>query len=329
MKVALDACAQDSECKGGLVCRPYAKGLAKRCLPTCSSVGVNASCPTGTRCEAIGTEHYCMLSDVGRACTQASDCQYACVTSTKYCTSLCNSGSDCPNGWGCMNVSGQNVCVKAAAACDTGAAQDCIVPAACDTSAAMVVSGCTLACSSAADCPQRAQGLPAWTCDGLCRRPSGVYGPLEGGSIPAQWACNLASQVVNVCNDSQHIDFSAFTIPNAPSVNCSSPITTDGLPGDACVDSCRYQGGCPWAFTCSALGSLGASSRIGLCLPGMGAGQVGATCSKDADCFFGYCNRTAKKCSRDCTKDGLCPTGSTCSPAGGPAVEGLAFRRCE
>jgi hypothetical protein len=174
--------------------------------------------------------------------------------------------------------------------------------------------------------------MSPWTCDGLCRRPSSgataIYGPLEGGTAPAQWACNGASQVVSVCGDGQHIDFAAFTIPNPPAVNCSSPVTTDGLAGDACVDSCRYPSGCPLGSMCTALGSVG-SGRIGLCLPALGPGAVGAACTKEADCFFGYCNRSAKKCSRDCTKDGLCPTGSSCVAAGGPSVDGLPFRRCE
>ena len=78
-------------------------------------------------------------------------------------------------------------------------------PAACDTSTSLIVAGCTLACSSPADCPQRAQGMAPWSCDGLCRRPSSgataIYGPLEGGWSPAQYACNIALQVVNVCGD--------------------------------------------------------------------------------------------------------------------------------
>jgi hypothetical protein len=56
---------------------------------------------------------------------------------------------------------------------------------------------------------------------------------------------------------------------------------------------------------------------------------VGAPCTKDGSCFFGYCNRSSGKCSRDCTADGLCPTGSTCTAAGGPPVDGQPFRRCQ
>jgi hypothetical protein len=95
------------------------------------------------------------------------------------------------------------------------------------------------------------------------------------------------------------------------------------------VDSCRYQGGCPFGYACTAVGGLG-MTRIGLCLP-TGTGEVGAACAVDAECVFGYCSGpvSAGKCSRDCTYDGLCPTGSTCLAAGGPAVEGVAFKRCQ
>ena len=272
-----------------------------------------------------------MASDVGKTCSVANDCQFACVTSTGYCTSKCNVGADCPNGWGCQPVGGQKVCVKAAAPCGPGDTGACIVPAACDTSATLSVGGCTLACNTVADCPVRAQGLASWTCDGLCRRPSSgataIYGPLEGGFKPAQYACNLASQPVTVCGDGLHIDFDGFTIPATPSVNCASPVTTDGFPGDACVDSCRFAGGCPYPFACVALGNVG--GRIGLCLPAYGSGEVGGPCTKDQDCFFGYCNRNVGKCSRDCSRDGLCPSGSACMAAGGPSVEGLPFKRCE
>lgn len=219
----------------------------------------------------------------------------------------------------------QRVCVRAEAYCSAQDPSACIVPAACDESPTLIVGGCTLACASASDCPRRAAGLPGWTCDGLCRRPVDVYGPLEGGYTPAQYHCDANGNPVNLCNDAQHIDFDAFTIPPPPPVNCASQQTFDGAPGDACVDSCRYQGGCPHGFACSAVGQV-AGQRIGLCLP-TGPGEVGAACQTDDQCVFGYCS--GGKCSRDCTADGVCPTGSTCVAPGGPTVEGAAFRRCE
>jgi hypothetical protein len=225
-----------------------------------------------------------------------------------------------------------NVCVKAEAPCDSTHTSACIAPSACDMSAAMIVSGCTTACNSAADCPQRAKALTPWTCStaGLCQRPADVVGPLPNGAAPAQYACNASSQVVNVCNDAQHMNFASFTIPSQPAVNCSAMTTTPGVAGDSCVDSCRYQGGCPFGYACTAVGSAN-SARIGLCLPALGGGAVGAACTSSADCFFGYCDGTSMKCTRDCTADGVCPTGSTCTAAGGslPTVEGSPFRKCQ
>ncbi|HVY47276.1 MAG TPA: hypothetical protein VHB21_15415, partial [Minicystis sp.] len=246
------------------------------------------------------------------------------------CTVACVTGADCPNGYGCEGVGSPpvRVCVKAEAPCGPGDTSACIAQAACDVGTNMVVGGCTLACSSASDCPRRAAGLPTWTCDGLCRRPADVAGPLETGYAPAQYACNGAGTEVDVCNDGHHIDFDQFIVPNPPPVSCGATQTTDGVPGDACVDSCRYQGGCPFASACVALGTFdNGATRVGLCLP-TGAGEVGAACSHDRDCVFGYCLTTGR-CSRDCTADGICPGGTTCTAAGGPAVEGQPFRRCE
>lgn len=326
-KHELDLCGGDAECAAPLVCRPMVRGGAKRCASLCAS---SADCPSGTRCQSIDGTTYCAGDDIGRQCSAASSCNFACISSQQICTAECVTGSDCPNGYGCMGVGNPatRVCVKAEEPCAfNDPSSKCIVPAACDESLDMVVGGCTLICDTASDCPRRAAGLTSWTCDGsgICKRPAGVYGPLETGYTPAQYACNLQSSVVNVCNDGLHIDFDTFSIPGEPSVNCGSLMTTDGFPGDACVDSCRYQGGCPFGSACVAVGNVG-NARIGLCLP-TGNKEVGAACSSDKNCVFGYCNNGA--CSRDCTADGVCPTGSTCVAAGGPPVEGAAFKRCE
>ena len=122
----------------------------------------------------------------------------------QYCTAPCVTGADCPNGYGCQPVGSPatNVCVKAEAACSAGDTVKCIAPAACDSSPAMIVSSCTLACNTAADCPVRAIGLPAWTCDGagICRRPPDVYGPLATGER-ASYYCNSGGTVVNEANE--------------------------------------------------------------------------------------------------------------------------------
>ncbi len=317
-KNELDLCAGDAECNAGLICRALYKGGPTRCTPTCTSTCGRA----GARCVTLGSDTYCADSDVGRACTQSTDCNYACVTPGAYCTTTCTSGSDCPNGFGCATVANQKVCVRAEEYC--GGTNSCTI--ACDSS--LVASSCTLSCTSDADCPQRASVLGKWTCgSGYCRRPSDVFGPLGQGET-ASYACNVSNQEVNLCNDAQHIDFTQFTIPSPPSVTCPASQSVDGVAGDACVDSCRYAGACAFGYECTGIGDI-SNARVGLCMPAHGAAEVGASCTTDGDCSFGYCS--SNKCSRDCSADGLCPTGSTCTPVGGsyPTVEGITFKRCQ
>lgn len=313
----LTLCSADGDCESGM-CRPTSiNAPLKRCTRSCSS---NAQCPTGFRCEDIANEQRCAAIDIGRSCSGVGQCNFACLSPLNYCTGTCTSGADCPAGFGCMNVSGNKVCVKTSADCAENNAQ---CAGQCDSS--LIVSSCTMPCASAADCPQRALALPSWTCDGQCRRPGDVFGPLPGGYEPAQWVCNLDSSVVNVCGDGLHIDFDNFSQPAPPAVNCASPTTTDGAPGDACLDSCRLRGGCPYGFGCAALGEVGNQS-IGLCSPA-GAAEVGATCNSPNDCVFSACEGNV--CTRDCSLDGICPSPSACLPAAGANVEGVPRKTCQ
>lgn len=319
LKEDLTLCQTDDQCASGL-CKPMTPSGVRRCTKSCSA---SSQCYSGFRCETEGADQVCRASDIGRACNAAGQCNFACLSPLNHCTSECDNASDCPNGYGCADAGGTKVCVRLSADCAADTSQ-CVAANVCDTS--LVVSSCSMACASAADCPQRASGLPPWTCDGLCRRPPDVYGPLPGGYEPAQWSCNFNGDVVNVCNDGLHIDFDAFTQPAAPSVNCNAPSTTDGLPGDACLDSCRYRGGCAFGFACSGLAEL-SSGRIGLCVYS-GGEEVGSACASNGECAFGLCSE-AGVCSRDCSRDGVCPSGSSCVAQGGPLIEGLPYKICQ
>ncbi len=319
-KIELELCAGDGECKNGLLCRALYRGGPTRCTPTCTQ---NAQCRAGARCLTLGADTYCADADVGRTCSVSTDCNYGCLTPGGYCTTQCLSGSDCPNGYGCATV-GQNgkLCVRAEEYC--GGTNNCTLD--CDTS--IVASGCTLPCSTAADCPQRASVLSPWTCSTYCKRPSDVYGPLAQGET-VSWACNFSNQEVNLCNDAQHVDFVNNTIPAAPAISCPVSQSVDGTADDICADTCRYSGACAFGFECTGVGDI-TNTRVGLCTPAHGSGEVGANCTKDGDCAFGYCG-PSNTCSRDCSADGICPSGSSCTAVGGqnPNVEGIAFKRCQ
>lgn len=317
----LELCAASSDCAAGLSCQPMVRYGPQRCTRSCSD---SSQCMTGTRC--LGG--LCLGDDIGRWCSDETPCSYGCLVGPAYCTAPCVSGADCPGGYGCMEIGTppQRVCIKAEAYCNGTDSSACVVSAACDLSPTLIIGGCTLACSSAADCPQRAAPLPDWSCDGLCRRPADVVGSLPGGYTPVEYHCNAQQQPVNLCNDAMHMDFAQWIIPSPPAVSCQSPMTTPGVAGDACVSTCRYQGGCPFGFACVALGNVG-NERIGLCLP-TGTSEPGTACSSHPECAFGYCG-PSNICSRDCTADGVCPGGQSCVAGEPPGVEGATFRRCQ
>jgi len=320
----LDRCTNDDECQGSSLCRPMWVGGPRRCTKTCTN---SAQCMTGTRCEAIDSERYCAQSDIGRACSSDGDCNGRCMTLRGYCTSECTTGADCPVGYGCTGVGSPPVrmCVKVAVYCGDDASVCAGGAGYCDGS--MWISSCTIPCSTANDCPQRATALgDTWKCtNGFCRRPGDVYGPIPGDE-PTEYLCIGANQVRNVCHDGINTDLDAWYTPNPPYVSCSADRTTQGVPGDSCVDSCRYQGACAFGFACTAISAI-SGQRLGLCLP-TGSGEVGEPCTKHRDCAFGYCNLDTNRCTRDCSADGICPSGSTCT-ATGAYIEGIPFKRCE
>ena len=139
----LDRCANDNECMTGLSCFEYGKGRPKRCTRPCTTVGASAQCPANSRCEKFAPiGNFCVSSDIGRSCSSIDECQFGCLVAQHYCTSACSTGSDCPNGYGCMAVGQQQVCVKLSADCSNDTTK-CIAPSACDTTASLVLAGCT------------------------------------------------------------------------------------------------------------------------------------------------------------------------------------------
>ena len=204
--------------------------------------------------------------------------------------------------------------------CSASNTSKCLSASHCDDQT-LLVGGCTIQCTAATDCPQRAQGLASWTCQDYgvgiaCVRPGEVWGAIPKGET-TQWACDPTNNaVVNLCAD-------ALTFDAAPALSC--PVSTAVLTTGPCIQSCLYTGGCGYGWMCVGRGQLQNGSRIGLCSR-TGMGEIGTFCTTDEQCVFGLCENGF--CSRDCTADGVCPSGKTCTNAGGPAIEGKAWRIC-
>ena len=306
-----DLCASDADCSAPRVCRAMSVGGAMRCTRLCS---MSSQCMAGTRC-TYGTG-YCAFDDDGNPCNGTGQCGDACA-GLGYCTSMCNTALDCPGGWGCVgSSSGGKACVRLDQLCDMANYGACLSQAHCDEQT-MLVGGCTIQCTTVNDCPQRALGLPSWYCQqGACVRPDDVWGAVPKGET-TQWACEpIHNTVVNLCAD-------ALTFDVAPSLSC--PVSVSVPTGGGCVQSCRYAGGCGHGWACVGLADLG-GQRVGICIR-TGFGEVGQGCSANEDCLFGLCD--AGQCSRDCTHDGVCPSGSVCIAAGGANIEGKPYRICK
>ncbi len=307
-----DYCGSDTDCSAPLVCRAMSLGgTVTRCTRSCSTT---SQCMTGTRC-TYGTG-YCAFDDDGMTCNGPGQCVDAC-SGLGYCTSLCTSALDCPGGWGCVAAQGGvKACVRLDQLCSASNYSACLSQAHCDDQT-MLVGGCTIQCTSVNDCPQRASGLPPWYCQqGVCIRPDDVWGAVPKGDT-TQWACEpYNNSIVNLCAD-------ALTFDQAPSLNC--PVSTSVPTSGDCVQSCRYAGGCGHGWACVGLAELG-SQRVGVCLR-TGFGEVGQGCSNNEDCLFALC--AGGTCSRDCTADGVCPSGFACVPGGAPNIEGKAYRICQ
>jgi len=86
-----------------------------QCVCTVPCIDAAGSCPSGMACHFDGgsNQKYCVA--VGNACATGQNPCYSgsCLGDglTGYCTAICNTFADCPAGWLCQDVGGQNACV--------------------------------------------------------------------------------------------------------------------------------------------------------------------------------------------------------------------------
>lgn len=297
-KAYLTKCASDGECASGHCTASGPRFCTKACT-------AHADCANGQICGG----GLCALDDTGQTgCNLASGspCQQYCYGSSsaaaaRHCTHDCASGADCPAGYACSAVgSGKKVCVDIERSCAT--AGDC--PSGLGYCGASGV-GCTAKCESAADCPLRLVGLPAYTCEDkglgfkVCVAPSDVL-----GADPIGTSC-----------------------PATGTNTCRSDGCDTSLSPPQCVERCSVRGGCPVGWGCFPSEDPGPPATASLvCTRATGGGWLGDSCTKASDCATGLC-QSPGYCTRLCV-DGLCPDGMSCSAPLLTADDGTPIKLC-
>lgn len=291
-----DRCTGDGECTSGR-CTPAAPRF---CTKACTA---SSECPDGLQCAG----GICQLDDTGKAgcnVTTGAGCQNYCIgtTSASHCTHKCASAADCPAGFACSNVGGTKVCIDIERPC--GTADQCPGSLGFCGSGGL---GCTATCDSAADCPLRLVGLPAYACStvsgkNVCVPPSDVLGSSSLGATCSATGTNLCRS--GACDGS------------------TSPAS--------CAQRCTVRGGCPSGWGCFPLEDTGPpKSTLLVCSVVTGTGFLGDSCTRGRDCLTALCQAGAGGgyCTRLCV-DGLCPTGMTCAASGLSATDGTPIKLC-
>lgn len=286
----LTSCAANTECASGY-CVP---STPRFCSKACSG---HAECAHGQIC-AGGV---CRAEDTGTPCTTGSGCLQYCggIVGASHCTHSCSNGSDCPAGYACTpDGTGIKICVNIERAC-TDANQ-------CPTGLGFCNSGglgCTAKCTTAADCPSRLVGLPAYACSNVggqnvCVPPSDVLGSGALGATCSATGTNL----------------------------CRSGACDGSTSPPSCAQRCTLRGGCPVSWGCYPLEDPGPPAETMLVCSPAGSSWLGATCTRGRDCLSGIC-QSPGYCTKMCA-DGYCPDGMSCVASGLTATDGTAVKLC-
>lgn len=272
----LDPCTTGDECAS-------TRCDESRCTEICMNSG---DCADDELC-AGGV---CRRDDTGEMCAvaDATTCALGlCLgdMSSGECTRPCESAGDCPSGFACSEIGGEQVCMLIETPCTGGGTE-------CRSGLCLSAQGCTATCRTAADCPPRATalGVQPYTCE------------IIGGA---------ASPVCVPPADILGSDPIGSTCPASGTNTCRSGLCNPGaMGGPVCTQTCTPDGGCPPGFGCKPEEvDVGV---IELLCSRAGERAVGESCAGAADCESAMCNAPGY-CTRLCG-DSLCPTGFRCEP---------------
>jgi hypothetical protein len=219
--------------------------------------------------------------------------------------------ADCPAGYTCSPYGSpaEMLCIPPdVSSCQTH--DDCVFTvnatggvAACVTPTGTPPGRCLNTCRTAADCPAdySCQSFPFGTSSiDLCIPPATGNGTL-GESCTADANCRSNLCLASYCTD-----------------RCG--VTHAG-------QFCPYDYGAHVGFGCLPM-TVGGSEKL-VCVPTLGTGATGASCSDQSNCRSALCltdNNNQTYCTKFCN-DGLCQTGYSCADVG-QTVDGVALRAC-
>jgi len=281
----LDRCTTDADCASGHCADDL--GPTRFCTRSCTSDGNCAH-------EHICLAGLCQADDTGAPCTSPAACATGMCLGTAaagQCTRTCSSAAECPAGFACTIAGGSTspICVDIEKPCTAAGSE-------CGTGLCIPTLGCTATCRTAADCPGRFSGLPAYTCEiafgstsPICAPPSDIL-----GSDPIGASCPATG--LNTCR--------------SDGCDATAPL------GPMCTQACTALGGCAPGLGCYPL--YDGTAPATLACERAGSADLGQACGTSRDCRSGLCD-TAGYCTRLCA-DGLCPSDMACTPIPGAGV---------
>ncbi len=361
IKLCLDLCLLDDDCRDGYSCTSVSTGDARRfCFPKrspssctgagCSPIGGtcshDADCVAGASCLTQFPGGYCMAFDCsgfGAGCPGGAPCVQLDYCGLSFgCLSTCDAtiSVSCRPGYACYGTT-SGVCYPGCRKDTECTRASCTIPTYCDP----VANRCEQPCAQDKDCGgsrvcDKGTGRCYTAClsndacngHGVCDTTKRRCLPpcVADEECPATSFCGPSGlcepRCVNDgdCGSGKYCGLAGHCHPNcATASDCGSNERCD-LATSHCVLKCTRLDDCGAGFTCDI--------NTGTCRRDFSAVNIGAACAHDSDCgpggicAIGAGNPGGYCTASPCGATAQCPVGSVCENMSGSAQ---CMKRCD
>ncbi|HLL53744.1 MAG TPA: matrixin family metalloprotease [Myxococcaceae bacterium] len=327
-------CSGDANCaQASPVCRgAVGSTRSSICTVTCET---DATCPQGFTCQdASPSGRACLrapgVPDLCRFCASGDECRTGrCVTDGRrnWCTTLCETSSDCGTGYDCVSAGNFKVCAPQGAPARCPQAQ-CQGPAECAPGYACANGMCEATGSAGDRCEIADYCASCSVCVGSS---SEAYCRTCCGGQNAGGICNNCQSNTGTCGTNQACaELASVDKACVPTVGAQSCQACDG--NTPCQNGLQCLGGrCHAACNplhpgnCNACQAV--ASGVGYCACPDETAYTGQVCEPPPGAFLACVNGNAcvgspKTCRARCTigDPSSCPTGQSCATVEGQAV---------